>query len=247
MLLFRARCTFLARDARPYSEQDLPSLHGMHALIGRPSPSIPHCGTGKAQLKAFGRRSQHGPGKGGPVLRVPLGKVKGDIFVTVSYIVHLETAGNIMSLTHVSTWKPPRTGWHVARDAAVAAAAAGQAAGAAAAAALGAHTQKDAGGSPGGAHKGHAAHVAAGAAPAAAPAGGSGGRRGHRGKASDLYDLTFELEVISHRGLNQVSGPKHVTVRPKYDALLVQGYSQVCSMPGVGHLRRGGMGGKHVV
>ncbi|GIL68859.1 hypothetical protein Vafri_22085, partial [Volvox africanus] len=46
-------------------------------------------------------------------------------------------------------------------------------------------------------------------------------------KASDLYDLSFELEVLSHRGLNLVSGPRHMTIKPNYDALLIQGYTQV--------------------
>ncbi|GIL90311.1 hypothetical protein Vretifemale_17955, partial [Volvox reticuliferus] len=46
-------------------------------------------------------------------------------------------------------------------------------------------------------------------------------------KASDLYDLSFELEVLSHRDLNLVSGPRHMTIKPNYDALLIQGYTQV--------------------
>ncbi|PNH12015.1 hypothetical protein TSOC_001047 [Tetrabaena socialis] len=33
--------------------------------------------------------------------------------------------------------------------------------------------------------------------------------------------------VLSHRGLNLVSGPRHMTVKPNYDALLIQGYTQV--------------------
>ncbi|KXZ48872.1 hypothetical protein GPECTOR_25g457 [Gonium pectorale] len=138
--------------------------------------------SGKLFSKAFGRRNHPaGPGGRAPMLRVPLGKVKGDIFVTVQYLVQLESSGNTLSLTHVCNWTPPRSGWHLM-------------------------TREQL---------------------AAEWYGSSGPGRKGRAKSSDLYDLSFELEILSHRGLNLVSGPRHMTIKPNYDALLIQGFTQV--------------------
>ncbi|GIL68858.1 hypothetical protein Vafri_22085, partial [Volvox africanus] len=142
-------------------------------------------GPGKVFNKGFGRRN-HPAGHSGrpPTLRVPLGKIRGDIFITISYIVQLESAGNTLSLTHVCNWTPARLGWHlVSRDPMM---------------------------SGDGSWFNNAPN-----------------NRRSKHKASDLYDLSFELEVLSHRGLNLVSGPRHMTIKPNYDALLIQGYTQV--------------------
>ena len=49
-----------------------------------------------------------------------------------------------------------------------------------------------------------------------------------RAKLSELYDLSFELRILSHRGLRLVSGPKHMTVKPNNGELLIHAYQQVC-------------------
>ncbi|EFJ51491.1 hypothetical protein VOLCADRAFT_116367 [Volvox carteri f. nagariensis] len=142
-------------------------------------------GPGKVFNKGFGRRNhQPGPGGRAPMLRVPLGKVRGDIFITISYIVQLESSGNTLSLTHVCNWTPARMGWHLASREQLM--------------------------SSDGSWVNNAPN-----------------NRRSKHKASDLYDLSFELEILSHRGLNLVSGPRHMTIKPNYDALLIQGYTQV--------------------
>jgi hypothetical protein len=57
--------------------------------------------------------------------------------------------------------------------------------------------------------------------------GASGPGRRAKHKPSELFDLSFELEILSHRGLTLVTGPKHMAIKPWYDALLIQGYTQV--------------------
>ncbi|GIM02919.1 hypothetical protein Vretimale_7716, partial [Volvox reticuliferus] len=142
-------------------------------------------GPGKVFNKGFGRRNYPAGHSGRPpTLRVPLGKIRGDIFITISYIVQLESAGNTLSLTHVCNWTPARLGWHL--------------------------VSRDPMSSSDGSWFNNAPNS-----------------RRTKHKASDLYDLSFELEVLSHRGLNLVSGPRHMTIKPNYDALLIQGYTQV--------------------
>ncbi|GLC72671.1 hypothetical protein PLESTF_001276900 [Pleodorina starrii] len=144
-------------------------------------------GPGKVFTKGFGRRN-HPPGAGGraPMLRVPLGKVRGDIFITISYVVQLEASGNTLSLTHVCNWTPARTGWHLAMS------------------------------------RDQLMSTDGSSWLNSAPQG-----RRTKHKPTDLYDLSFELEILSHRGLNLVSGPRHMAIKPNYDALLIQGYTQV--------------------